>query len=160
MRLQYSVSDWYIYPWILKQQFQKLTEKNTKSSNLAKSMSLPQGQILQKKVAFVFRFPSTEWKGNSNFYFSFSFSLKSGQQNPNRAFSHNVTNLAGNLSRHVGVPYFLRWRQIPSAIMRTTLIPTWRNTQVNCNWLMPTAVKEVPYAPVSDINFRSAKKLK
>ena len=33
-------------------------------------------------------------------------------------------------------------------------------TQVNCNWLMPTAVKAVPYAPFSDINFRSAKKLK
>ena len=33
-------------------------------------------------------------------------------------------------------------------------------TQVKCSWLMPTAVKEVPYAPVADINFRSAKKLK
>ena len=33
-------------------------------------------------------------------------------------------------------------------------------TQVKCSWLMPRAVKEVPYAPVSDIDFRSAKKLK
>ena len=33
-------------------------------------------------------------------------------------------------------------------------------TQVKCSWLMPTAVKEVPYAPISDIDFRSAKKLK
>jgi len=33
-------------------------------------------------------------------------------------------------------------------------------TQVKCSWLMPTAVREVPYAPVSDIDFRSAKKLK
>ena len=33
-------------------------------------------------------------------------------------------------------------------------------TQVECSWLMPTAVKKVPYAPVSDIDFRSAKKLK
>ena len=30
-------------------------------------------------------------------------------------------------------------------------------TQVKCSWLMPTAVKD---APVSDIDFRSAKKLK
>ena len=29
-----------------------------------------------------------------------------------RAFSHDVTNFAGNLSRHVGVPYFSRRRQI------------------------------------------------
>ena len=33
-------------------------------------------------------------------------------------------------------------------------------TQVKCSWLMPTAFKEVPYAPVSDIDFRLAKKLK
>ena len=33
-------------------------------------------------------------------------------------------------------------------------------TQVKCNWLSPTAVKEVPYAPIADIDFRSAKKLK
>ena len=33
-------------------------------------------------------------------------------------------------------------------------------TQVKCSWLTPKAVKEVPYAPVSDIDFRSAKKLK
>ena len=33
-------------------------------------------------------------------------------------------------------------------------------TQVKCSWLMPKAVEEVPYAPVSDIDFRSAKKLK
>ena len=33
-------------------------------------------------------------------------------------------------------------------------------TQVKCSWLMPTAVRKVPYAPVSDIDFRSAKKLK
>ena len=29
-----------------------------------------------------------------------------------RAFSHDVTDFVGNLSRHVGVPYFSRWRQI------------------------------------------------
>ena len=29
-----------------------------------------------------------------------------------RAFSHDVTNFAGNLSRRVGVPYFSRWRRI------------------------------------------------
>ena len=46
-------------------------------------------------------------------------------------------------------------------------IETWNHvneklscTQVKCSWLMPTPVKEVPYAPVSDIDFRSAKKLK
>ena len=33
-------------------------------------------------------------------------------------------------------------------------------TQVKCSWLMPTAVREVPYTPVSDIDSRSAKKLK
>ena len=33
-------------------------------------------------------------------------------------------------------------------------------TQVKCSWLMPRPVKEVPYAPVSDIAFRSEKKLK
>ena len=33
-------------------------------------------------------------------------------------------------------------------------------TQVKCSWLLPAAVKEVPYAPVSDINFTSAKKLR
>ena len=33
-------------------------------------------------------------------------------------------------------------------------------TQVKCTWLLPTAVKEVPYAPVTDTNFRSSKKLK
>ena len=33
-------------------------------------------------------------------------------------------------------------------------------TQVKCSWFIPRAVKEVPYAPVSDIDFRSAKKLK
>ena len=33
-------------------------------------------------------------------------------------------------------------------------------TQVKWNWLSPTAVKEVPYAPIADIDFRSAKKLK
>ena len=46
-------------------------------------------------------------------------------------------------------------------------IETWNRvneklscTQVKCSWLMPTAVKDVPYVPVSDIDFRSAKKLK
>ena len=29
-------------------------------------------------------------------------------------------------------------------------------TQVKCTWLLPTAVKEVAYAPVADIDFRSA----
>ena len=33
-------------------------------------------------------------------------------------------------------------------------------TQVKCSWLLPAAVREVPYAPVSDINFTSAKKLR
>ncbi|PFX22394.1 hypothetical protein AWC38_SpisGene13073 [Stylophora pistillata] len=33
-------------------------------------------------------------------------------------------------------------------------------SQVKCTWLLPTAVKEVPYAPIADIDFRSAKKLK
>ena len=33
-------------------------------------------------------------------------------------------------------------------------------TQVKCSWLMPTAVKEVSCAPVSGIDFRSARKLK
>ena len=33
-------------------------------------------------------------------------------------------------------------------------------TQVKCTWLLPTAVKEVCYAPIPDIDFRSAKKLK
>ena len=33
-------------------------------------------------------------------------------------------------------------------------------TEVKCSWLMPTTVREVPYVPVSDIDFRSAKKLK
>ena len=32
-------------------------------------------------------------------------------------------------------------------------------TQVKCSWLMPMAVREVPYTPVSDIDYRSAKKL-
>lgn len=46
-------------------------------------------------------------------------------------------------------------------------IETWNRvneklscTQVRCSWLILTAVREVPYAPVSDIDFRSAKKLK
>lgn len=46
-------------------------------------------------------------------------------------------------------------------------IETWNRinekltcTQVKCTWLLPTAVKEVPYAPIADIDFRSAKKLK
>ena len=33
-------------------------------------------------------------------------------------------------------------------------------TQVKGTWLLPTAVKEVPYASVTDIDFRSSKKLK
>ena len=33
-------------------------------------------------------------------------------------------------------------------------------TQVKCSWTLPTYVKEVSYAPVSDINFTSAKKIK
>ena len=33
-------------------------------------------------------------------------------------------------------------------------------TEAKCNWLLPTAVKEVPYAPIADIDFCSAKKLK
>lgn len=46
-------------------------------------------------------------------------------------------------------------------------IETWNRinekltcTQVKCTWLLPTAVKEVPYAPIADIDFCSAKKLK
>ena len=31
---------------------------------------------------------------------------------------------------------------------------------MKCSWLLPTSVKDVPYAPVADIDFRSAKKLK
>ena len=33
-------------------------------------------------------------------------------------------------------------------------------TQVKCEWLMPSYVSHVPYAPVSEINFKSARKLK
>ena len=33
-------------------------------------------------------------------------------------------------------------------------------TQVKCTWLLPSYVKEVPYARVRDINFSSARKLK
>ena len=33
-------------------------------------------------------------------------------------------------------------------------------TPVKCTWLLPTAVKEIAYAPIADIDFRSAKKLK
>ena len=33
-------------------------------------------------------------------------------------------------------------------------------TQVKCSWLLPTYVNEVTYAPVKDINFKSAKRLK
>eukprot|EP00058_Branchiostoma_floridae_P011877 XP_002597365.1 hypothetical protein BRAFLDRAFT_66500 [Branchiostoma floridae] len=33
-------------------------------------------------------------------------------------------------------------------------------TQVKCTWILPTYVKEVPYARVEDIDFTSAKKLK
>ncbi|KAI8491003.1 hypothetical protein Bbelb_314220 [Branchiostoma belcheri] len=33
-------------------------------------------------------------------------------------------------------------------------------TQVKCSWILPTYVKEVPYARVRDIDFTSAKKLK
>lgn len=33
-------------------------------------------------------------------------------------------------------------------------------TQVKCTWLLPTYVNEVPYARVTDINFKSAKKMK
>ena len=33
-------------------------------------------------------------------------------------------------------------------------------TKVKCSWLMPTAIREVPYTHISDIDFRSAKKLK
>ena len=32
-------------------------------------------------------------------------------------------------------------------------------TQVKCTWLLPTAVKEVPYASIADIDFGSAKEL-
>ena len=42
----------------------------------------------------------------------------------NRAFSHDVTFFAGNLSRHVGVPHFSTLRDILSQIMRTRSIPT------------------------------------
>ena len=41
-----------------------------------------------------------------------------------RAFSHDVTFFAGNLSRHVGVPHFPTWRDILSQIMRTRSITT------------------------------------
>ena len=30
---------------------------------------------------------------------------------------------------------------------------------VGCSWLLPTAVKDIPYAPVTDIDVLSAKKL-
>ena len=33
-------------------------------------------------------------------------------------------------------------------------------TQVKCSWILPTYVKEVSYAPVTDINFTWAKKMK
>ena len=33
-------------------------------------------------------------------------------------------------------------------------------TQVKCTWILPTYVNEVTYAPVKDINFKSAKRLK
>ena len=33
-------------------------------------------------------------------------------------------------------------------------------THVKCSWILPTYVKEVSYAPVGDINFTSAKKMK
>ena len=33
-------------------------------------------------------------------------------------------------------------------------------TQVKCTWLLPTYVKEISYACVEDINFKSARKLK
>ena len=33
-------------------------------------------------------------------------------------------------------------------------------TQVKCAWLLPSYVNEVPYAPISEINFKSARKLK
>ena len=33
-------------------------------------------------------------------------------------------------------------------------------TQVKCTWLLPTYVKEISYAPIQDIDFTSAKKLK
>ena len=41
-----------------------------------------------------------------------------------RAFSHDVTFFAGNLSRHVGVPHFPTLRDILSQIMRTRSITT------------------------------------
>ena len=33
-------------------------------------------------------------------------------------------------------------------------------TQVKCTWLLPTYVKEISYARVEDINFKSARKFK
>ena len=33
-------------------------------------------------------------------------------------------------------------------------------TQVKCTWILPTYVKQVDYAPVKNINFTSARKLK
>ena len=51
-----------------------------------------------------------------------------------------------------------------SPAFSSTCIELWNRmnemlscTQVKCSWLMPTAVKD---APVSDIDFRSAKKLR
>ena len=43
---------------------------------------------------------------------------------------------------------------------RTCLNGKLACTQVKCTWILPTYVKEVFYAPVSDIDFTSAKKLK
>lgn len=33
-------------------------------------------------------------------------------------------------------------------------------TQMKCSWIIPSHVKKVPYAPISEINFKSARKLK
>ena len=52
---------------------------------------------------------------------------------------------------HVGVPSRDAW---------TRILGKLSCTKVKCTWLLPSYVKEVPYARVRDIDFSSARKLK
>ncbi|CAH3107856.1 unnamed protein product [Pocillopora meandrina] len=70
-------------------------------------------------------------------------------------FAHCVGCMAvqGECCSHIAsvLFYIEAWNRIDSKLTCT---------QVKSTWLLQTAVKEVPNAPVADIDFRSAKKLK
>ena len=65
-------------------------------------------------------------------------------------FWRGLNSIQGECCTHIAsvLFYFEAWNRVNELLSCT---------QVKCSWLMPTAVKD---APVSDIDFRSAKKLR